>query len=231
MICGWAFFSPDIKATTQAQSFPNHTRAILAPPWPQAAAYVHVPSAPTTAATATRGGCRQDSQMELYVKPSPPSWHAGEPSQCTASFLGGASTYLSSALSNDCLLPCALADSAPDAEFTVESNPGTLDGKGYRTSRTRRQSDQFGESFHPRLLRLLSETTSRPMCRGPWTSFASRIPWVSLDLIFGTPGQTLAEWDRSGIVPALGPDHFHLGLTYEKELSSETTLSRARSRP
>src|SRR5204863_1766822 len=74
------------------------------------------------------------------------------------------------------------------------------------------------QSFSPSVLRALDrqhrpEETPRAVER-----VRSRIAQVSLDLIFGAPGQTLAEWhDDLTQALALKPDHLSTyGLTYEK---------------
>jgi oxygen-independent coproporphyrinogen III oxidase len=108
----------------------------------------------------------------------------------------------------------------PDHEFSVEANPSYLD-----VAKIQALSDHgvnrlsLGvQSFEPALLRIL-ERDHRPEDVPRVLEFIRpRIANVSLDLIFGVPGQTLALW-QADLVRALelGPQHVATyGLTYEK---------------
>ena len=107
-----------------------------------------------------------------------------------------------------------------DYEWTVEANPGTLDGDKvdvlaeYGVNRV----SLGAQTFHVPLLQVL-ERNHEPadVCRAV-DRIRRRISNVSIDLIFGIPGQTLAQW-QTDLRRALdlGLDHMSTyGLTYEK---------------
>jgi putative oxygen-independent coproporphyrinogen III oxidase len=100
---------------------------------------------------------------------------------------------------------------APDAEVSVESNPdsvGLADLEALRAGGINRIS--FGmQSAVPHVLRVLDRT--HDPARVPqvvsWAR-SSGFDQVSVDLIYGTPGESLDDWHRS-VEAALGlhPDH------------------------
>jgi oxygen-independent coproporphyrinogen-3 oxidase len=108
----------------------------------------------------------------------------------------------------------------PGGEFSVEGNPGTLDAE-----RVAVLAD-FGvnrvslgaQSFQPEALRVLERDHRPADVPRAVEAVRRRVAQVSLDLIFGVPGQGLADWEadlRAAL--ALGPDHLSTyGLTYEK---------------
>src|SRR5205823_292301 len=74
------------------------------------------------------------------------------------------------------------------------------------------------QSFQPRALAVLERDHAPAEVPRAVEAVRARIAQVSLDLIFGVPGQTPAEW-RADLEAALrlGPDHLSTyGLTYEK---------------
>lgn len=99
---------------------------------------------------------------------------------------------------------------APGAEITVESNPETVDGEDLeRLARAGVTRMSFGmQSAVPRVLATL-DRAHRPE-RVPqvvrWAREAGMD--VSVDLIYGTPGESLADW-RASLDGALAmrPDH------------------------
>ena len=108
----------------------------------------------------------------------------------------------------------------PGHEFTVEANPGTLD-----EAKVAVLAD-FGvtrvslgvQSFRPESLRALERDHVPADVPLAIERIRGRIKQLSLDLIFGVPGQSLADW-RTDLHEALnlGPDHVSTyGLTYEK---------------
>jgi oxygen-independent coproporphyrinogen-3 oxidase len=108
----------------------------------------------------------------------------------------------------------------PSYEFTVESNPGTLDAEKVDVLADHgvNRLSLGAQSFHPHLLRVL-ERNHNPVDVPRAVAIARRrIPEISLDLIFGTPGQTLEQWeDDLQRVIDLGTNHLSTyGLTYEK---------------
>jgi oxygen-independent coproporphyrinogen-3 oxidase len=105
-------------------------------------------------------------------------------------------------------------------EFSVEANPDTLAAdKVHVLAEHGVNRVSLGvQSFHPHLLRTL-ERSHDPACVPVAVDRVRHcIEAVSLDLIFGVPGQSLEQW-RADLEQALslGPDHVSTyGLTYEK---------------
>ena len=100
---------------------------------------------------------------------------------------------------------------APDAEVTTESNPDSVtreDLEALRAAGFTRVS--FGmQSAVPRVLAVLERThdPERVPRVVQWARGAG-FDQVSLDLIYGTPGETLAEWQTSlDAALACEPDH------------------------
>lgn len=99
----------------------------------------------------------------------------------------------------------------PDAEVTVEANPESVDAR--KLSRLREAGINrisFGMQSHvPHVLRTL-ERTHDPV-RLPQVVAAARtagFEQISLDLIYGTPGETQQDWrDSLDMALALEPDH------------------------
>ncbi|SDT23885.1 radical SAM family heme chaperone HemW [Microlunatus soli] len=98
-----------------------------------------------------------------------------------------------------------------DAEITTESNPESIDADGMR-----RLADHgftrisFGmQSVRPHVLAVLDRvhTPGRPE-QAVAEAKQAGIAQTSLDLIYGTPGETLADWQASlAAAIAAGPDH------------------------
>jgi oxygen-independent coproporphyrinogen-3 oxidase len=111
-------------------------------------------------------------------------------------------------------------DLTPSNEFTVEANPGTLDAEKVDVLAEHgvNRLSLGAQSFHPHLLQVLERNHNPADVPRAVELVRRRIPEISLDLIFGTPGQTLAQWqaDLQRAVD-LGTDHLSTyGLTYEK---------------
>lgn len=107
-----------------------------------------------------------------------------------------------------------------DHEFSVEANPGTLDNEKVAVLADHGVTRvSLGvQSFHPHLLAVLERDHVPADVPRAVEAVRARITQLSLDLIFGVPGQTLAEWERDlEQALALAPDHVSTyGLTYEK---------------
>jgi oxygen-independent coproporphyrinogen-3 oxidase len=108
----------------------------------------------------------------------------------------------------------------PGHEFSVEANPGTLDAAKVAVLAAHgvTRVSLGAQSFHPHLLRVLERDHQPADVPRAVDTVRKRIGQISLDLIFGTPGQTLANW-RADLEAALAlePDHLSTyGLTYEK---------------
>lgn len=105
-------------------------------------------------------------------------------------------------------------------EFTVEANPDSLsaDKIAVLADHGVTRISLGAQSFHPQLLRQLGRSHTSEEVPFAVERIRARMDQVSLDLIFGAPGQTAAEWredlNRS---LTLKPDHIATyGLTYEK---------------
>ncbi len=191
--------------------------------WPRAA-YVHVPFCAHHC-----GYCDfavvagQDHLFDHYLDALDAELSMlGEPQAVETLFLGGGTpTYL------DARRLARLLESArhwlrlaPDYEFSIEANPGTLDAEkvavlaDYGVNRV----SLGAQSFHPHLLRVLERDHEPHDVPRAVDCVKERIGQVSLDLIFGVPGQALADW-QADLREALALEPCHLstyGLTYEK---------------
>ncbi len=191
--------------------------------WPRAA-YIHVPFCAHHC-----GYCDfavsvgKDEQVDRYIEALQAEL-AGlqhpQPVQ-TLFFGGGTPTYISAAqldrLFGVVLRWLPLQD---NHECSVEANPGTLDAEkvsilaGYGVNRI----SLGAQSFHPHLLQVLERDHKSPDVARAVEIVKKKIEVVSVDLIFGVPGQTLFEWESDlHEALALEPDHISTyGLTFEK---------------
>ncbi len=204
---------------------PAETRPDERPPWlwPRAA-YVHVPFCAHHCgycdfAVATG----QDHLIDRYLEALAAELATlGKPQPVQTLFLGGGTpTYLSprqlQRLLGDVLrwLP-----PLPGHEFSVEANPGTLDADRVAVLADHgvNRVSLGAQSFHDPLLGALERDHRPHHVPAAVECVRKRIANVSLDLIFGVPGQTLAQWQADlEAALALGPMHLSTyGLTYEK---------------
>jgi oxygen-independent coproporphyrinogen III oxidase len=196
-----------------------------APPWlwPRSA-YVHVPFCAHHC-----GYCDfaiavgQDDLIDKYIHALALEFaRLGKPQPMQTLFLGGGTPTHLPARDLAKLLDTVLhwLPLADGAEFSVEANPATLDeGKIAVLAEHGVNRVSLGaQSFDVGMLHVL-ERNHRPEDVAPTAErVRRRIATVSLDLIFGVPGQSLAQWlaDLRQAV-ALQPDHIATyGLTYEK---------------
>jgi putative oxygen-independent coproporphyrinogen III oxidase len=104
-----------------------------------------------------------------------------------------------------------LYDIAPDAEITVESNPETSDVARLATLRSAGVNRvSFGaQSFAPHVLKLLGRIHSADKTReAVHAARAAGFDNFNLDLIYGTPGESVDDWRRSlDETLALEPTH------------------------
>jgi oxygen-independent coproporphyrinogen-3 oxidase len=120
-------------------------------------------------------------------------------------------------------------------EFSVEANPDSLDADkvAVLADHGATRVSLGAQSFHPRLLQVLERRHAPVEVPRAVERVRRRIREVSLDLIFGVPGQTEAEW-RQDLARALelGPDHVSTyGLTYEKGTPLWKQRQRGRLQP
>jgi oxygen-independent coproporphyrinogen-3 oxidase len=191
--------------------------------WPRAA-YIHVPFCAHHCgycdfAVATG----QDRHIDLYIEALAAEMaRLEEPQPVETLFLGGGTpTHLSSRQLDRLLAEVGRwLPPEPGHEWTVEANPGTLDPDkvrvlaGHGVTRV----SLGAQSFQPEMLRILERNHDPADVGRAVHLLKGRIAQVSIDLIFGVPGQTLAQWvEDLRQALALEPDHLSTyGLTYEK---------------
>src|SRR5262249_27616686 len=109
---------------------------------------------------------------------------------------------------------------ADGGEFSIEANPDSLDAAKVRVLADHgiTRVSLGAQSFQSNVLAALDRRHRPDEIPRAIERVRSRIEQVSLDLIFGAPGQTLAEWhDDLRQALFLHPDHVSTyGLTYEK---------------
>ncbi len=161
----------------------------------------------------------------------------GQPRDVETLFFGGGTPTHLPAADLDKLLALVRSSFplATGGEFSVEANPlDLLDAERLAVLRSHgvTRINLGVQSFSPRKLELL-ERDHRPADIA--TAFAaarSVADSVGLDLIFGTPGETLAEWQHDlQAALKLGPDHLSTyGLTWERGTQFWSRLQRGELR-
>jgi oxygen-independent coproporphyrinogen-3 oxidase len=125
---------------------------------------------------------------------------------------------------------------APDAEWTVEANPETVTPEvaAVLVEAGVNRVSLGAQSFEPALLKAL-ERWHDPASVGRAVAHlrAAGLGRISLDLIYGIPGGTLAQWESDlDRALALGPDHLSCyGLTYEPNTAMAVRLERGEFAP
>lgn len=193
-------------------------------PWlTPGAAYVHIPFCAHHCgycdfAVATG----QDHQIELYLDAIAAEMATlGQPRTVQTLFLGGGTPTHLSAPQLERLLRSVRSwlQLAPGYEFSVEANPSTLgdDQIAVLADHGVNRVSLGAQSFHPHLLHLLERDHQPADVSRAVERVRRRIQILSLDLIFGVPGQTLTDWEADlEQALALYPDHLATyGLTYE----------------
>jgi oxygen-independent coproporphyrinogen-3 oxidase len=206
-----------------AKDCPVDRRSLPPWSWPRAA-YVHIPFCAHRC-----GYCDfaiavgQDALIDRYLDALAAELATlGQPQPVQTLFLGGGTpTHLSARQLEQLLTSLERwLPREPGHEFSVEANPGTLDADKVAVLADHgvNRVSLGAQSFHPHLLRLLERDHVPADVPRAVERVRRRIEQVSLDLIFGVPGQTLAEWRRDlEQALALRPDHVSTyGLTYEK---------------
>ncbi|MFM7052287.1 MAG: radical SAM family heme chaperone HemW, partial [Planctomycetota bacterium] len=149
---------------------------------------------------------------------------------------GGTPTLLSEA---ELARLCAMIRRMPladDLEWTVEANPETIDAAKARVLAAAgvNRVSIGAQSFDPRHLKTLERWHDPAnVARAAEVLRGAGIANLNLDLIFGIPGQTLAEWraDLSAAL-ALAPEHLSCyGLTYEPNTAMTRRLERGDFEP
>lgn len=219
-------------------SVPPNTDALPPWQWPRAA-YIHIPFCAHHCGYCDFAiAAGQDHLIELYLDAlSAELATLGEPCPMQTLFLGGGTPTHLNASQLERLLSAVLRwlPLGDGGEFSVECNPDTLtgdkidvlaDGGVNRVS-------LGGQSFHAELLRTLERAHNPDEIARAVARVRRRIDNVSLDLIFGVPGQTECLWrDDLARALALTPDHLSTyGLTYEKGTPLWKRRQRGQVRP
>lgn len=194
--------------------------------WPRAA-YIHVPFCAHHCgycdfAVATGADERIDEyvsaigrEMEILL---------GEPRPVETIFIGGGTpTYLSAEQLEKLLttinrwFPVAKPQAA---EYSIETTPESLtsDKVAVLADHGVNRVSIGVQSFDPRALGVLERIHAPADVPRAVDAVRKRIDNISLDLIFGVPGQTLVDWNADlKRALALAPDHMSTyGLTYEQ---------------
>jgi oxygen-independent coproporphyrinogen-3 oxidase len=190
--------------------------------WPRAA-YVHVPFCAHRCSYCDFAiAVGHDDLRDRYVEALAAEIATlGRPQPVDTLFLGGGTPSHLTAGQLERLLGTLLRwlPPRPGHEFSVEANPDSLDRDKVKVLADHgvNRVSLGAQSFHPHLLRALGRDHAPDEIPRAVERARARIDNVSLDLIFGVPGQTLAEWDadlRRAL--ELQPDHIATyGLTYE----------------
>jgi putative oxygen-independent coproporphyrinogen III oxidase len=145
-------------------------------------------------------------------------------------FIGGGTPSLFSPDSIDALL-CAVRARIvlePEAEITLEANPGTVEAgrfRGFREAGVNRISvgvQSFDDAMLKRLGRIHSSAEARRAIDAALASFDN----VNLDLMYGLPGQT-PEMERTDIAQGLATGAPHLSA-YQLTIEPNTVFWRER---
>jgi oxygen-independent coproporphyrinogen-3 oxidase len=123
----------------------------------------------------------------------------------------------------------------PGQEFSVEANPGSLDADKVAVLADHgvNRVSLGAQSFQRPLLGALERDHRPEDVPAAVERVRRRIDNVSIDLIFGVPGQTLAQW-QADLAAALALEPSHLstyGLTYEKGTRLWKERERGQVRP
>lgn len=124
----------------------------------------------------------------------------------------------------------------PEAEVTVEANPGTVDGSSLAAARAAgvNRLSLGAQSANEEELHLLSRRhTWADVVAGVQAARAAGVDVVNLDLIYGLPGQSLSRWQETlEAALALEPDHLSLyALTLEEGTPLEARVARGELSP
>jgi oxygen-independent coproporphyrinogen-3 oxidase len=191
--------------------------------WPRAA-YVHIPFCAHHCgycdfAVATG----QDHAIDRYIQALGMELARLErPQPVQTLFLGGGTPTYLNCRQLESLLKTVLrwVPLTSNHEFSVEANPGTLDADkiDILADHGVNRISLGAQSFHPHLLSVLERDHQPDDVLRAMERIRIRIANISLDLIFGVPGQTVAEWESDlDQALALRPAHLSTyGLTYEK---------------
>ena len=166
-------------------------------------------------------------------------WHSATDGQTVATVFFGGGTPSLMPLQEQALIMEGLRstfDIAPDAEISLEANPGSLDEpylRGLLDLGFNRLSIGV-QSFHDDELRGLDRLHSAEDAKAAFgAARAAGFANVNLDLIFGLPGQPLERWQQSvEEALVLAPEHLSLySLTVEEGTPLARDVARGRTPP
>ncbi|MFB3894274.1 MAG: radical SAM family heme chaperone HemW [Phycisphaerae bacterium] len=138
-----------------------------------------------------------------------------------SAFVGGGTPTVLGADLLDRLLAAIVPLAGEDTEFSVEANPGTLDGLVVEVLAARgvNRVNLGVQSFDDSELRMLGRIHDAAVARAAVAMLRQAgLANVGIDLIYGIPGQTMASWRRS-ISEAVGLGIEHLScyaLSFEE---------------
>lgn len=191
--------------------------------WPTAA-YVHIPFCAHHCgycdfAVAVGKDHLRDAYLDALDKEM--SW-LGRPQPVQTLFFGGGTPSQLTAAQLAKLLNAAShwLPLEEDHEFAVEANPNSIDEEKVRLLADHgvNRISLGVQSFQPHVLRVLERDHQPDDVPRAVERLRRRIANVSVDLIFGVPGQTPAQWEQDlRQALTLAPTHIATyGLTYEK---------------
>jgi oxygen-independent coproporphyrinogen-3 oxidase len=203
----------------------DHTTNHPPPPWiwPRSA-YIHVPFCAHHC-----GYCDfavavgHDDRIDAYIHALTAELaRLGTPQPVRTLFIGGGTPTHLGPRQLDVLLP-AIAAWLPlerGGEFSIEANPAGLDDAKLRVLAGHgvNRVSLGAQSFDADLLHVLERDHQPADVPRAVEGIRRHIDNVALDLIFGVPGQSLAQW-RTDLDRALALEPTHIstyGLTYEK---------------
>jgi len=165
----------------------------------------------------------RDHQIDLYLEALAAEMSTlAEPQSVRTLFLGGGTpTYLNVAQLERLLqLVRRWFRFADNWEFSVEANPRGLDAAKIAVLADHgvNRVSLGAQSFFPDLLKVLERDHDPAEVPDAVARIRRRVENVSMDLIFGVPGQTLPQW-QGDLEQALALQPTHLstyGLTFER---------------
>lgn len=148
--------------------------------------------------------------------------------QVISVFIGGGTPSLLSARAVDDMLAMlrACLNLLPDAEITMEANPGTVEAGrflDYAASGVNRISLGI-QSFDDRALKALGRIHDGAQARSAIEAAQAAVDRVNLDIMYALPGQTL-EGCRSDLLQAMDYQTGHLSL-YHLTLEPNTVFAK-----
>ncbi|MBJ7455112.1 MAG: radical SAM family heme chaperone HemW [Thermoleophilia bacterium] len=171
---------------------------------------------------------RRDEYLDALLAELEREREAGRIGALQTVYLGGGTPTLMRPRRLAALMDRIRPHLAPGAEVSMEANPESVDGPALAALR-RAGVNRLSlgvQSFQPHLLAALDRAATPAQARQLMTcARAAGFEDLSIDLIFGIPGQSAVDLERDlAEVLAAGPDHVSW---YELELKPGTALARA----